>query len=122
MNWSPKTLKCQIYEDSCLVDLTNIGEPELEKIADEIVKIWKLPIGSYIWFDVEICEKQYWFKDSKTTLEVVCFKQDPNTIYGRHQINISKLYIDKMLGRKFEITPKNTIIRKWTNVEVAFVV
>lgn len=122
MSWYPKTLKCQIYEDNCLLDLATIGDPELENIADEIVKIWKLPQGSSIWFDVEIYEKQYWFKDSKTSLEVICFKQDPNMFYGKNQISISKLYIDKMIGVKFEIKPKNTIIRKWSSVEVAFVV
>jgi hypothetical protein len=122
MTWSPKTLKCQLYEDDCPVDLANVGDPELENIADEIVKIWKLPTGSSIWFDVEIYEKQNWFKDSKTTLEVVCFKQDPNAFYGRTQISISKLYIDKMLGKKFQINPKSTVIRKWNNLEVVFVV
>ena len=122
MTWSPKTLKCQLYEDGCPVDLSKVGDPELEDIADEIVKIWKLPVGSSVWFDVEIYEKQYWFKDSKTSLEVVCFKQDPNTFYGITQVSVSNLYIDKMLGKKFQITPKKSIIRKWNNLEVAFVV
>ena len=122
MTWSPKTLKCQIYEGDCPLDLAVVGDPELENIADEIVKLWKLPVGSAICFDVEIYEKQYWFKNSKTSLEVVCFKQDPNIFYGRRQISISNLYIDKMIGKKFPINPKNTVIRKWNNVEVAFVV
>ena len=122
MTWYPKTLKCQIYEDGCPVDMARVGDPELENIADEIVKLWKFPVGSSVWFDVEIYEKQYWFKESKTSLEVVCFKKDENTFYGKSQIDISKLYVDKMLGKKFQINPKNTIIRKWNNVEVAFVV
>lgn len=122
MAWSPKTLKCQIYEDDCLLDLATVGDPELEILADEISNIWKLPTGSTISFDLEIYEKQYWFKNSKTSLEVVCFRQDPNVFYGRRQINISKLYIDRMIGKKFPINPKNTVIRKWNNVEVAFVV
>ena len=122
MTWSPKTLKCQLYEDGCPLDLATIGDPELDNVADEIVKIWKLPDGSSIWFDVEMYEKQYWFKGSKTSLEVICFKRDPNSFYGRTQISISQLYIDKMVGRKFSINPKNTVIRKWNNLEVAFVV
>lgn len=122
MNWFPKTLKCQIYEDDCPIDMSRVGDQELENIADEISDIWKLPNGSSIWFDVEIYEKQYCVKESKTSLEVVCFKHDPNLFYGRRQISVSKFYIDKMLGKKFRINPKNTIIRKWNNLEVAFVV
>lgn len=122
MFWYPKTLKCQIYENNELIDLNKCSDPDLENIADEIVKHWRTPDGSALWFDVEIYEKHYWFKPTKTSIEVCAFLRDPNTMTGRRQISISKLHIDKKIGRKFKISPKESIFRSWKNTEVAFVV
>jgi hypothetical protein len=83
---------------------------------------WKTPHNSAVWFDTGIYEKHYWFKPTKTTIEIECFKFDLDTHDKRKQLDISKLHINKMLGKKFKITPKETLIRKWTdNVEVVFV-
>lgn len=122
MMWHPKTLKCQIYDNNEIVDLTKCSDDTLEEIADLCVAHWKTPHNSAIWFDVEIYEKHYWFKPAKNFIEIAAYKFDLNSHDRRIQVDISKLYIDKMLGRKFKITPKNGLIRKWSeNVEVAFV-
>lgn len=122
MIWYPKTLKCQIYENRNLLDLNTCSDSTLENFADAIMIHWRTPDNSAIWFDVEIYEKQYWFKPSKNCLEVVAFKRDTYEISGRKQVDISKLYIDKMVGKKFKIKPKDTIFHTWTeNMEVMFV-
>jgi hypothetical protein len=83
---------------------------------------WKTPVNSAVWFDVAIYEKHYWFKQPKNSIEVVAYVQDINKLSGRRQINVSQLYIDKMVGRKLSITPKDDVMRKWSStVEVAFV-
>ena len=123
MRWYPKTLKCQIYEDGQLLDLNTCSDPVLESLADSIVKYWKTPVNSAVWFDVEIYEKHYWFKPPKNSIEVVAYIRDINRMSGRKQVSISQLYIDKMVGRKLPIEPEESIMRKWSsNVEVAFVV
>lgn len=122
MIWYPKTLKCQIYEDGNLIDLNTCSDPILEHLADCIMVHWRTPNNSAIWFDAEIYEKHYWFKPSKNSIEIVSYKLDMDSISRRKQVDVSKLYIDKMIGKKFKIEPEDTIYRKWTNVEVAFVV
>jgi hypothetical protein len=120
--WYPKTLKCQIYDDNKLIDLNKCSDTILENLADSIFVHWKTPINSAIWFDVEIYEKHYWFQPPKNYIEIVCFKLDVNSLSRRKQIDISKLYMDKMFGKRFKITPEDTIYRKWSNnVEVMFV-
>jgi hypothetical protein len=122
MIWYPKTLKCQIYDNNELVDLNTCSDPVLENLADSIFVHWKTPTNSALWFDVEIYEKHYWFRPTKNSIEVACYKHEPNSISGRKQMDISKLYIDKMVGKKFKIKPEDTIVRKWNeNVEVVFV-
>ena len=122
MIWYPKTLKCQIYENNELVDLNTCSDPVLENLADCVIKYWKTPSSSAIWFDAEIYEKHYWFKPPKNYIEIVCFKQDHSSISGRKQVDISKLYIEKMVGKKFKINPEDNLFKKWSeNVEVAFV-
>jgi hypothetical protein len=122
MIWYPKTLKCQIYEDDKLIDLNTCSDPILEHLADCIMIHWQTPTNSAIWFDAEIYEKHYWFKPPKNTIEIACYRLDMHSITRRKQIDISKLYIDKMIGKRFKINPEDTAFRKWTNTEVAFVV
>lgn len=122
MRWYPKTLKCQIYENNELLNLNTCSDATLENFADAIFVHWKTPTNSAIWFDIEIYEKHYWFKPKKNCLEVCAYKRDINSISGRTQVDISKLYIDKMVGKKFKIKPKDTIFHTWTeDMEVAFV-
>lgn len=123
MRWYPKTLKCQIFEDGQLVDLNRCSDSVLECIADSIENYWKTPVNSAVWFDIQIYEKHYWFKPPKVSIEVVAYIQDMNKLSGRKQVNVSQLYIDKMVGRKMPISPKDHLLREWSpNVEVAFVV
>ena len=122
MLWYPKALKCQVYENGNLLDLTTCSDSALENLADAIFVHWKTPDNSFIWFDVEIYEKQYWFRPARNAIEIAAFKRDPYSATGKRQISITKLYIDKMVGKKFKIKPENTSIRKWSdNMEVAFV-
>lgn len=122
MKWYPKTLKCQVYENDELIDLTKCSDSVLENLADAIFPIWKTPVDSYIWFDVEIYEKQYWFRESKNSIEIVAYKHDIYSTTGRKQVSISNLYIEKMVGKKFKIKPENNLFRKWSeNTEVAFI-
>jgi hypothetical protein len=122
MRWYPKSLKCQIYENNELVDLNTCSDPCVDNLADAIFVHWRTPTNSAIWFDVQIYEKHYWFRPNKTSIEIEAYKHAPETIAGRKQVDISKLYIDRMVGKKFKIKPENTMFRKWSeNVEVAFV-
>jgi hypothetical protein len=122
MRWYPKTLKCQVFEDGELMDLNTCSDPVLESLADSIMDHWKTPVNSAVCFDVEIYEKHYWFKKPKNSIEIVAYVHDTNQLSGRRQIDISKLYIDKMVGRKLSIQPKDDVMRKWSStVEVAFV-
>lgn len=123
MKWYPKTLKCQVYENEQLVDLTSCSDSVLENLADAIFPLWKTPVDSYIWFDVEIYEKQYWFKCPKNSIEIVAYKRDIYSATGRKQVTISNLNIEKMIGKKFQIKPENNVIRKWSeNTQVAFII
>lgn len=123
MIWSPQTLKCQIYDDNKLVDLNQCHDDVLEELADLCLSYWKTPHNSAVWFDVEIYEKHYWSIPPKNFIEICAFKFDLNKHDKRRQVSVSKLYIDKMVGKRFKITPKSGLIRKWSdNVEVAFVV
>ncbi len=122
MSWYPKTLKCQFYENGVLLDLAKVGNAELESLADEVFKFWKMSSGSAVWFDVEIYEKRYWFKPTKVSMEVVCFKINPTMISGKEQVSISKMYVEEKVGKKFKIQPKNTPLCTWIGPEVAFVV
>ena len=123
MRWYPKTLKCQVYEDDTLLDLNSCGDPELEALADAIFPLIRSPVNAAIWLDVEIYEKQYWFKPPKNSIEIVALKPDPYSMSGKKQVSISQLYVDKLIGRFYAITPENTTFRKWSsNLKVAFVV
>jgi hypothetical protein len=123
MRWYPKTLKCQVFEDGQLIDLNRCSDSVLESLSDSIVNYWKTPVNSAVWFDIQIYEKHYWFKPPKSSIEVVAYVHDMNKLSGRKQVNVSQLYIDKTVGRKMPISPKDELMRKWSpNVEVAFVV
>ena len=123
MFWSPKTLKCQIYDNNVLVDLNSCSDDVLEDLSDAVMVHWKTPDKSAVWFDAEIYEKHHFFKHPTISIDIACYKIDAQTIIKRRQIDISRLYIDKMLGKKFKINPISTLIRKWSdNVEVAFVI
>ena len=119
--WYPKSLKCQIYENGVPLDLNMCTDTELEDLADAIIVHWKTPENSAIWFNTAIYEKHSWFKPSKNSIEIECFKFDLYTESRTRQLDISKLYIDKMIGKRFKISPKNTLMRKWLNAEVMFV-
>lgn len=121
MIWYPKTLKCEIYENKERVDLNSCGDTELEKLADAIFPIIRSPTNSAVWMDIEIYEKHYWFRPPKNTLEVVAFIAEPYE--GKKQVSVSKLNMDKFLGKGFKIKAENTIMRKWSDdLVVRFVI
>lgn len=123
MFWYPKSLKCQIYENDKLLDLSRCGDAELEKLSDSIFPLWRTPTNSAVWFSVEIYEKQHFLKPSTNSIEIEAYKRALDYESGRQQVPISKLYIEKMIGRKFPIKPDNTYLRIWgEKMEVAFVV
>lgn len=123
MFWYPKSLKCQIYENGNLLDLNKCGDAELEHLSDAIYPLWRTPVNSAVWFSVEIYEKQHFFKPPSNSIEIEAYIRSLDYISGRQQVSISKLYLDKMVGRKFPIKPDNTYLRTWGDkMEVMFVV
>ncbi len=117
MFWSPKTLLVQVYENDKLLDLNNLSDDTLGNIADATFELWKTPSNVAISFRVEIFEKHYFCKHHETTIEVCAFNREDC------QVSISKLHIEKKIGKKFKITPKDNLFHKFNgNVEVAFVV
>lgn len=117
MFWSPKTLLVQVYEDNKLLDLNTLSDDTLGNIADAVFEVWKTPSNSAVFFRAEIFEKHYFCKHQEITIEICALNREES------QISISKLYIEKMVGRKFKITPKDNLFHKFAgNVEVAFVV
>lgn len=114
MFWSPKTLLIQVYENDELLDLNRLSDEKLGNIADAVFDLWKTPSNSAIHFRIEIFEKHYFCKHQENTIEVCAFNREDC------QVSISKLYIEKMIGKKFKIKSKNHNILE--NTEVAFVV
>ena len=115
--WYPVTLKCQVYENEVPVNLDECSDETLEVLADAIEKLWKMPKYSTLKFEVEIFEKYYWFKPPQNFIEISAFVETP---YRKKQVNISQLYIEKMVGTRIKITPENTLFRN--DIEVMFVV
>lgn len=121
-SWTPKTLKCQIYENGILLDLKSCTDAELQELIDCIFPLWKTSTQSALWFDIDVYEKHHLFKEKTITMEVACFTLNPDSFPARKQVSISAVKYDKMVGRKFSIQPKNTLCHKWKYpVEVAFV-
>lgn len=118
--WYPVTLQCQVYENEVPINLDECSDETLEVLADAIQHLWKMPKDSALSFEIEIYEKHYWCLPPKNFIEVSAFVETP---YRKKQVNISKLYIEKMVGTRMKITPEDTLFRKWTDdVEVMFVV
>jgi hypothetical protein len=120
--WTPKTLKCQIYEDNVLLDLNKCSVGELEAILDCVYPLWKTSEHSAIWFDIDVFEKHHLFKPVTRTIEIGCYVYNQSSFTHRKQVSMSKIHYDHMVGRKIPIQPKNTLCHKWKfPVEIAFV-
>ena len=122
LNWTPKTLKCQIYENNALLDLRQCTDAELEALVECIYPLWKTSKNSAIWFDVDVFEKYHLFKQPTRTIEVGCYVHNLNSYNPRKQVSISRAHYDRLVGKKFPIQPRNIVFRKWVSpMEVAFV-
>lgn len=121
--WSPAVLKCQIYEDNVLVDLSILHGVVLEELVHSIYPLWRTSPDSSIWYGVEVYERKSLFNFPHIEINIEAYIRDDNRMFGRRQISINKTNIGNKIGRKIRIEPKNTMLKKWSdNVEVAFVV
>jgi hypothetical protein len=120
--WSPDVLNCQIYENGFLVDLNTLHEVVLGELIDAIYPLWRTSPESSIWYGVQVYEKKSLFKPSSVSIEIEAYVRDVYRMSGKRQISIHKLNLDSKIGRKFQIEPKNTMLKRWSGpVEVAFV-
>lgn len=120
MFWNPTILKTKVYQNGDEISLTNCSDADLESLADAIFPLWKTPTNSAVWFSVEIYERHYFFKRPTVSIEIECYKRDIGAIDGRWQVSISKMWLEKMKGRRITIFPKDTLYREWRDMEVEF--
>ena len=121
--WSPKVLKCQIYEDNVLVDLSKLHGVVLEGLVHAIYPLWRTSPESTIWYGVEVYKRKSIFDFPHIEIDIEAYIRDDTRMFGRRQISINKTNIGNKIGRKIRIQPNDTLIKKWSdNVEVAFVV
>lgn len=121
MFWNPTVLKTKVYQNGEEISLEKCSDAELESLADAIFHLWKTPTNSAVWFSVEIYERHFFFKRPTVTIEIECYKRDFGSIDGRYQVSVSKMWQEKMKGRRMIITPKDTLFREWRDMEVEFI-
>lgn len=120
--WTPKVVKCQIYENGVLLDLKTCSDSELDALVDAIYPLWRTSDSSAIWFDVEVYDKHHMFKEPTRTMEVAAYIKKDYGFPFRKKVSVSNSNYTILVGRKIQIQPKNVLCHKWKEpVEVAFV-
>lgn len=119
---TPKYLTAHVYQNREPVNLEKLTDSMLQNLRIAILEQWKTSSSSVLEFECEIYEINSWWRPAPPLqIEIRAYLRDPEMIVGKKNTRIPQLYLDKMLNRRFVITPGDAVFQKWKPpVEVEF--
>ena len=119
---TPKYLTAHVYQNKESVNLEKLTDSMLQNLRIAILEHWKTSSTSVLEFECEVYEINSWWRPAPPLqIEIRAYLRDAEMIVGKKKTRIPQLYLDKMLNRRFLLTPEDTVFQKWkAPVEVEF--
>lgn len=119
---TPKHLTVHVFQNKEPMNLEKLTDSMLQNLRVAILEHWKTSSTSVLEFDCEVYEVHSWWRRSPPLeIELKAYIRDPTMIVVKKKTRIPQLYLDKMLNRRFTVTPEDTVFQKWKHpVEVEF--
>ncbi len=114
-------LRVTVYEDGKPTDLERLDDGLLQNLRLSILDLWETSKASAVFFDCEAYNPVRWGKSLPLRMDIVCYIRDQHLITGQRKINIPSSYLDRMVGRRFQLTPESKPWKHWSaKTEVVF--
>ena len=114
-------LRVTVYEDGKPIDLERLDDTMLLNLRQSILELWVTSKSSAIFFDCEAYNPVRWGKPLPLRMDVVCYLRDQHLLTGQRKISIPLANMERMIGRRFRITPESKPWKHWSDkTEVVF--